>query len=793
MTGIADALHNARAAVGLNAVESPEETCRTIPRPCSAWQQRQALVPNVEVRNTFEPGDATATSPWALLLPITSFGIGEQDNAKCMRMLERFKGSLLSTTTADDRSAISICVALDEGDPVYTKGKVVGFFNDCGLARVQVTMVHPGFFGNVCTIWNLLAAKAVEDCKADYLVLVGDDVELETPGWKGEIEASMRNVSEAAGLPLGMACVAFRDLTMPAFPSFPVIHRRHVEVFGAVLPPEFVNQGGDPFLFELYRRFGASAFADTASLKNLVGGKEEARYPKVGVRWQGAILTREIERFSRLVRPTGPRFRCLGVVVPTFRIAKVVAYPPWGVTANLCVSGRSGDIWFSPAYPKTGGGEDVDFCLKTRQKYGRDAIVAVPGAAATHPYWANPIRQVWGWARGDALCLSFHPHSTFYRAPDWAETIVFIWLVFGVANIWSVTQCLTASGVVGTVEFLEGLAHVYPGTTGAEPWSAVLLAPIPSMVQDVARLVTKLAQGNLYQLLLSFDWMDGTDGHKWRTASRVLHAAKLSANLLIGVSAALGYGLHCSLVVVAGLLMSFRWQTPGARRKATNQRAPARFVVLAWQRTGSNLLCGLLHNHSGVFMHNEIFHNRTIHTYHQDRLEKWGWTVAHRDADPRRFISEVWARSDRPEQAIGFKLFPEHIYRNPETMASLLADATVKKIVLRRGNAVAAYVSQRRVLLTGQFLQVQQPGNVSIRIDPDELQDHLANYESCYATYSRLLAGQAFHEKGYSPAQLILLQQPVRQNAKRRCRSIWSSSRTRKREENRKTRLQWQG
>ncbi|CAM9567336.1 unnamed protein product [Ectocarpus sp. 4 AP-2014] len=112
-----------------------------------------------------------------------------------------------------------------------------------------------------------------------------------------------------------MACLAFRDLTMPALPSFRVIHRRQVEVVGAVLPPEMVNEGGDPFLFKLYRRFGASAFADTASL----GGKEEARYPKVGVRWQAAILTREIERFSRLVRPTGPRFRCLGVVVPTFK------------------------------------------------------------------------------------------------------------------------------------------------------------------------------------------------------------------------------------------------------------------------------------------------------------------------------------------------------------------------------------------------------------------------------------------------------------------------------------------
>lgn len=82
-------------------------------------------------------------------------------------------------------------------------------------------------------------------------------------------------------------------------------------------------------------------------------------------------------------------------------------------------------------------------------------------------------------------------------------------------------------------------------------------------------------------------------------------------------------------------------------------------------------------------------------------------------------------------------------------MAPLLVDPAVKKIVLRRGNAVAAYVSQRRALLTGEFLQVTRPGNVSVRIDPDELQRHLTNYEGCYAAYSRLLAGQAFHEVLY--------------------------------------------
>lgn len=623
--------------------------------------------------------------------------------------------------------------------------------------------------------------------KVDYLVLLGDDVVLETEGWKGEIETAMRDMSVGAGLPEGMACCAFRDLTMPAFPSFPVIHRRHMEIFGTVLPPEFVNQGGDPFLFELYRRWGASAFADTAALKNLVGGQDAARYPKFGVRWQDAILTRELERFSRLVRPPGPRYRCLGVVVPTYRcdvsmlrdivslkptaylnvsvqiivvvdrpdaerldevkaltsytkdhfvrvfvneenigasesrniglsqafsdqvvlldddvvpephildaylggidrhpdahvwvgctrfppakttvehavrasnlchfygIAELVSRPPWGVTANLCVSGRSGAIWFSPAYPKTGGGEDVDFCLKTRQHYGPDAVVAVPGAVATHLYWNDPIRQMWGWARGDALCLSLHPNSTFYRAFDWAEAILLTCAV-GPTLGFGAWACLKAFCVVGVVEFLEGLAHVYPGSTAATPWAALLLAPLPRMVQDVARLATKLGQLNLYQFSLSFDWMDGTDGHEWRKASRALHATKLATNILLVLGTALGYGWHCSLVGLAVLLAYSKWQTPRGMRKAATRSGPARFVVLSWQRTGSNLLCGLLHNHSDVFMHNEVFHNRAIHTYHTDRLEEWGWTVARRDADCKAFISAVFSQVTHWKQCMG--------------------------------------------------------------------------------------------------------------------------------------------
>jgi hypothetical protein len=112
---------------------------------------------------------------------------------------------------------------------------------------------------------------AVKEAGVDYFVLLGDDIEILTPGWKGEIEEEFASIAADSNMPHGLACVAFRDQAFPVFPTFPVLHRRHIEVFGRLLPQEFVNQHGDPFLFEIYRRYGASRFAPIAKLRNKVG------------------------------------------------------------------------------------------------------------------------------------------------------------------------------------------------------------------------------------------------------------------------------------------------------------------------------------------------------------------------------------------------------------------------------------------------------------------------------------------------------------------------------------------
>ena len=878
MTGITDALANAKATIGMLSSKTAVEECRDIPKPTTACGHRAELarpmkVPKIE-RNL----------QWGLLFPITSAGV--KGAAGCWKMLTRFGDSLFKTTTSEDRKCIDLYVGIDDGDRVYdndaARKRLRRHFRG---VRVHITMLHAGFRGNVCTIWNLLAQKAVAD-GAHYLVLLGDDVVLEAPGWKSEIENRMSAVAKRAGLPEGLACVAFRDLTMPGFPCFPVVHRTHVAIFGNVLPPEFVNQGGDPFLFALYRRYGAAEFAPTASLRNTVGGGQEARYQKTSLsaQFSDKILARELGIFARELKREVTHV-CLDVVVPTYRcdatilrricsqtsdrkgvslefivvvdrpsapnlgevrrlldwtpnrvvrvwvhsenkgaslarntglaqsladyivlldddvipdpelldaylgavdrypearifvgntrfpkaktvleramrlseisyfygIAKKMTYPPWGVTANMCVRGPGRTIWFDPRYPRTGGGEDVDFCLRTRQRHGNASIVAVPFAGATHPYWPDPICQVWGWAKGDALCLDSLPHATFYRFPNWIESIITLALVGAVSGVWIAHDLLAMSLVLFFTHYAFSVAEALPRLDRAGGWRevvAVILAPLPSVVQDVARLSWKLQTGRLHQLCLGMDWMDGQDGRQWLQACRMAHLVRLAVGTsTIAMLYAGMVALPCALVLLAWATYWF-WQTPHRvclwnrllrlhlPQLSAHSPQKTKFVVLGWQRTGSNWLCGMLHNHHQIRMHNEVFQSREILSYNNALVVEKGWSVADRDRDPAAFVRDLFSATETWHNAVGFKLFPEH-FRNPVAIAKLLTDPSIKIILLHRRDAVAVYVSQRRAHVTGQFLRADAKARISI--NAAEMQAYLRAFECCYRAYDRIL------------------------------------------------------
>jgi len=174
-----------------------------------------------------------------------------------------------------------------------------------------------------------------------------------------------------------------------------------------------------------------------------------------------------------------------------------------------------------------------------------------------------------------------------------------------------------------------------------------------------------------------------------------------------------------------------------------------RFVVLSWKRTGSNLLCGILHNHPEIIMHNELFNPIDIFTYHPAVFQRGlQWTVLTRDIFPEDFLEFVWTGNHptlpdgsekRPiktgAKAVGFKSFPEHWtdVRNEEVWREcILNDLRVKKIVLHRQDELAVLVSMIRADETGRYLQHAYPKDLKITIDPARLQSFVDSYRDTF-------------------------------------------------------------
>ena len=494
-------------------------------------------LPTSTAEDPASPKGAVASSKrWALLVPVHSAG---RTSTECETLIIGLRDSLLRTMDSSNKPVLIFGV--DADDEIYCN-------DDHALLRglfasfpIDIHVLPAGKYrGQICRIWSKLADHAYRQQHAEFTCLLGDDVVLGTPGWQATFESAFADVSRQRDLPYGAACIAFEDTAFRGFPTFPVIHRWHHETFnGEVLPYQLVNQGGDPYLFELYKRFGAARFAIGCVLENTIGGNEDdTRYTKERVRFEADILTDAIGVVQRAAR--AKPLVCLDVVVPTYRcdidglrqmtqglrtswdaavsfwiildnpdhprahevramqsvaqnyqvnvraldkncgasaarnfgighsnadwivlmdddvspevglldaylgaamrhpqaiifvgsthlpppknllthaivasdipgaytIAERVAEPPWGVTANLCVRGRTSRLRFDLRYPKSGGGEDLDYCAKAA-RHGR--IVAVPAAKAHHPWWNDgklgAILHILRWADGEVLCV----------------------------------------------------------------------------------------------------------------------------------------------------------------------------------------------------------------------------------------------------------------------------------------------------------------------------------------------------------------------------------------------------
>jgi hypothetical protein len=143
-------------------------------------------------------------------------------------------------------------------------------------AHVQIFSFPPG---EVCRIWRALAQHAFVHEPSDMAVLLG--------------------------------------------PSFPVLARTHALWLPEIFPVELVNTHADPFLFQIYRAFGAARIEPRARLTNHIGGALSARYEKTHVNWNGELLSRARHAGAKWLRqPSCALLTTVDVIVPTYRVPR---------------------------------------------------------------------------------------------------------------------------------------------------------------------------------------------------------------------------------------------------------------------------------------------------------------------------------------------------------------------------------------------------------------------------------------------------------------------------------------
>ncbi|KAK0475493.1 NAD-dependent epimerase/dehydratase [Armillaria novae-zelandiae] len=616
---------------------------------------------------------------FAILLPITSRGT--ESEVQCLDNLRCFADSLVRTTWRDvflpdteTSFGIKIILAIDYDDTFLVNGnKAEVFLRSFGLDVSTIICHQPR--GHVCSLWRHCARAAYGDPTVTYFVLMGDDVEILDEGWMAKIHSSFLSISRERCTPFGFGCVAFKDLSFPGMPTFPVVHRTHLDIFsGDVIPEIFVNQDGDPFLFQLYRRWGCSLMLEDVTLQNSLGGSGDARYAKLSTpSWSFQTLDRAIDVARQWLQVQNSNVQAklaIDVVVPSFRVdipllerilalrpsptastmfiiiiddprssaidmlqkkyghrvdvrirvndsnlgasasrnrgmdessgdwiiyldddiepdhdlisraeAHIRAHPsaagfvgnvhfpppdsifksavhlsgvtyfwniaekieddlPWGVTANL-ISRRVNDgVQFDLRFPKTGGGEDIDFCARKKElsRLG-EGFYSAPDVSVMHPWWSNGRRSYWrfyGWGFGDSSLVGMYPQFVSWDyAPNSSELLLCASFISSSGIVLRQFSPIWMGLKLAVIVFLVNFLHDLYRRLWAEPFDeasmparlgdrhlvkgctraiAILESTLIRMSSEAGKTVGLLKQGKWYYLGKRFDWFTGRWG-----------------------------------------------------------------------------------------------------------------------------------------------------------------------------------------------------------------------------------------------------------------------------------------
>lgn len=184
---------------------------------------------------------------------------------------------------------------------------------------------------------------------------------------------------------------------------------------------------------------------------------------------------------------------------------------PWGVTANLLIRRDAiGNHRFKSIFPKSGGGEDIDFCLEIVNSFGKN-FSTEPNAVVHHPWWNNSFRtyrRFFRWAYGDSNLPALHPKHRWRNLPNTAELLTLCLLsVIPFSIMYESSPKLMILFISGVVlgEFFSEWIRLILVKSITNPITAIESSCV-RFSNDLGRITAVLQSMRLWRLTERFDY-----------------------------------------------------------------------------------------------------------------------------------------------------------------------------------------------------------------------------------------------------------------------------------------------
>tara|TARA_B100000989_G_C19506198_1_gene456620 strand:- start:1075 stop:1752 length:678 start_codon:yes stop_codon:yes gene_type:complete len=146
-------------------------------------------------------------------------------------------------TTQSNENELLFCIQKE--DDLYQE--YINIFKLHGISKYFTSESMPTSY-----LWNQMAFSA----KGDLLTLIGDDVEIKTPGWDERIEAESKKFSD--NIYVITVDDGRKDKQQGKFMRcpHPTVHKKWVEVLGYFVPPFFMHRYLDRYTQDLAIKIG---------------------------------------------------------------------------------------------------------------------------------------------------------------------------------------------------------------------------------------------------------------------------------------------------------------------------------------------------------------------------------------------------------------------------------------------------------------------------------------------------------------------------------------------------------